>query len=411
MPDTPRRSTGATRSTGPTPPALLARVPGFDVWLVLAMVVVVVTCAARYLSRHGLDAGGVTVLAGATVLAVGYGFALRTTVVERVGGGRVAAVLGVAVVWAVLTVAAPSFAWCAVPVAFAVLRALPFAPALGVVVAMTVVVPLAWWRLLPDPDPTVVVGPVALAVVTVVAYRALDQESRARQRVVDELTTARADLAAADRREGALTERARLSREIHDSVGQGLSSITLMLNAADRAWERDGATARQHVTTAADIARGSLDEVRRVVRDLAPSEGAEEALERVLGQAPPGIATQLRIHGDPVTIPPDIGTALTRTAQGALANVVEHSGASTMVVTLTRHRDEVRLDVYDNGRGFVVGDQERRRADRAGRGTGLAGIAARAAELGGSSSVESAPGQGTVVSVWFPLAGSAGQGE
>lgn len=394
---------------------LLARVDRFDLWLGAVMLVVVATCAVRFVSRHGVSGSGVIVIVGALVLAVLYGAVIRMTTGQL---RAVAATIGVAVVWGILTVVAPSFAWCAVPVAFAVLRVLPFWPALTVVGLMTALVPVAWWRLLDEPDPTVIVGPIALAVVIVVAYQALDRESRARQRLVDELLSARQDLAEADRREGALAERARLSREIHDSVGQGLSSVTLMLGAAAQEWDRDPAAAREHVRTAAEVTRASLDDVRRVVRDLAPAEltrrgpsgvsGLEAALRRVLSQAGPGLDTELRIHGGDVAIPPEIGTALTRTAQGALANVVEHSGASSVVVTLTRHRDEVSLDVYDDGRGFEMSAAANPRKPL--RGHGLTGIAARAEALGGSSSVDSQPGSGTIVSVSFPLDAGVGRG-
>lgn len=415
-------TTPATSDQGPASAdagsaGLLARVDRFDLWLGAVMLVVVVTCAVRFVSRHGDSDSGVVVIIGAVVLAALHGAVIRMTpgLVQAV-----AATIGVAVVWGVLTVVAPSFAWCAVPVAFAVLRVLPFWPALGVVGCMTALVPIAWWRLLAEPDPTVIVGPIALAVVIVVAYRALDHESRARQRLVDELLAARQDLAEADRREGALAERARLSREIHDSVGQGLSSVTLMLNAAGQEWDRDTVAARRHVRSASDVARASLDDVRRVVRDLAPAElagdsgapggGVEAALRRVLAQAGPGLRTELRIHGEQVAIPPEVGTALTRTAQGALANVVEHSGAHEVVFTLTRHRDEVSLDVYDDGRGFEptanTGPGQRQPL----RGHGLGGIAARARALGGSASVDSTPGSGTIVSVSFPLDAGVGRG-
>lgn len=402
------------------PGGLLASVGRFDLWLDVTMVLVVLTCTIRYLTRHGLADWGVAVLAGAALLTALHLVASRLATANATAtGGRwvaVAAVLGAVVAWMGLTLVAPSFAWCAVPVAFAVLRVVPSWPAIVVVVAMTVTVPVAWWRLLDQPDPTVVVGPIALAVITVVAYRALVRESQQRQRLVDELRATRDDLAEADRREGALAERARLSREIHDSVGQGLSSVALLLNAAEQQWDRDPALARRHVASAGHVSRASLEDVRRVVRDLAPAElsgddpttpgrGVEQALQRILDQIGPEPSTELRTEGDPVAIPPPIGTALVRTAQGALANVVEHSGATSVTVTLTRHRDQVSLDVYDDGHGFDPAS-----LDPPGvRGHGLSGIAARVAELGGTSSVDSSP-EGTIVSVSFALVEGIGHG-
>src|SRR5688500_11075697 len=157
-----------------------------------------------------------------------------------------------------LTRAAPSFAWTAVPLAFAALEVLAFRYALAVVVLMTVVVSTGWLRITDGFDPTLVAGPIGIALVTVFAYRTLEQESLTRQRLLDELVAAHEDLAAAQHRSGALAERTRLSREIHDSVGQGLSSINLLLNAAEQDWDRRPDVARSHVRTAAASARAGL---------------------------------------------------------------------------------------------------------------------------------------------------------
>jgi signal transduction histidine kinase len=410
--------TTMTTTTTPTRPdgrragerGILAPAARLDRWLDGVLLVLIVTCAIRYVSRHGLDTSAAFVLTGAVLLAAAY--AARPLVRDR-PGGPTAWVAVVVALWTGLTLVAPSFAWTAVPIAFAVLQVLPFRYAACVVVLMTVVVSVAWSRLTDGFDPTVVVGPVGIALVTVMAYRALAQESQRRQRLLDDLTEAQADLAAAQRRSGALAERTRLSREIHDSVGQSLSSINLLLNAADQGWERRPEEARQHVRTAAGAARDALDEVRRVVRDLAPAgleggtEGAEQdradalpaALQRIADQTGHGLDVTLHVHGTPTDIPPAVASAIVRTARGSLANVVEHAAASKAAITLTYLADEVRLDVRDDGRGF---DSQGVRV-RGDRGRGLSGIRDRADGLGGRTEVESAPGEGTTVSVAFPL--------
>ena len=124
---------------------------------------------------------------------------------------------------------APSFAWCAVPLAFVALRVLPFKVACAVVAAMVVTVALAWSGMRQVVDPTVLLGPACVAVLAVVAYQALDRDARLRQRLLDDLREAQSELADTQHRSGRLAERARLSREIHDSVAQGLSSINLLL--------------------------------------------------------------------------------------------------------------------------------------------------------------------------------------
>lgn len=386
---------------------ILASAARLDRWLQLVLVLLVVTSALRYVERHGLGASGALVLAGAAVLIAVY--LARPLVRDRAWWPTVW-VAGATLVWASLTLAAPSFAWTAVPLAFAALEVLAFRFAVGVVVFLTSVASIGWLRILDGFDPTVVAGPVGIALVTVLAYRTLEQESVARQRLLEELVGAQEDLVAVQRRSGALAERTRLSREIHDSVGQGLSSINLLLQAAEQDWNRRPDLARSHVRTAAGSARSGLDEVRRVVRDLAPAElegtdpvGAlSAALSAIATQADRSVKIEVRVHGIPTAVPVDVASALLRTARGAVANVVEHSAARNAVISLTYHPDGVRLDVRDDGTGFDL-----RRPRKAGlRGRGLAGIAERTESLGGHMTIESAAGEGTTLSLAFPLDGS-----
>lgn len=384
---------------------ILAPATALDRWLLVVLVALLGACGARYVDRHGLGVSGVAVLAGAAVLGTAY--ATRGLLAGRAWWPTVWA-LAMVVLWGALTVVAPSFAWCAVPVAFAVLRVLPFGAAVAVVVAMTALLTAAWQRITVGVDPVQLAGPIGVALVTVLAYRALERESRARQELLDRLLEAQADLAEEQHRTGALAERTRLSREIHDSVGQGLSSINLLLQAADQAWERQPVAARDHVRTAAATARDCLDEVRRVVRDLAPDHLAADptgaalpdALRRAALLALPDGRVEVRVDGDPVPVPGALAEALVRTARGALANVREHAAATRVAVTLTFHRDELILDVRDDGRGF---DPLKVRPQGA-RGRGLAGIRERVQALGGTVDVDTAPGEGTTLTVHFPLA-------
>lgn len=378
---------------------VLAPAAELDRWLQVVLLVLVTTCAVRYVDRHGLGTTGLLVLLGAALLALAY----ATRGLSQGRWWPTAWVLAMTLLWAALTVVAPSFAWSAVPVAFAVLRVLPFLWAALTTVLMTLVVAGSWWRILDQPDPTVVAGPVGIALVTVIAYRTLERESQARQALLEDLTEAQADLAAEQHRTGALAERTRLSREIHDSVGQGLSSINLLLQAAEQDWSQQPGSAREHVRTAAATAREGLDEVRRVVRDLAPSglgdpAGLAEALSAAAREVP-GLPVEVRVDGEAVPLRPELAAALVRTARGALANVREHAQARRVAVTLTYHQDEVLLDVRDDGRGFVPGQPTAQPL----RGRGLAGIRERAEHLGGHADVESAPGEGTTVSVAFPV--------
>jgi signal transduction histidine kinase len=271
------------------------------------------------------------------------------------------------------------------------------------VLVATVVI--GWSRIADGFDPTVVVGPVAIAVLAVLAYRSLDREATERQQLVDELREAQGELADAQFRTGVATERARLSRDLHDSVAQDLSSINLLLLAAGQDWTSRPEAAQRHVEQAARTARDGLEEVRRVVADLAPSAapgGLLTDLRHLVTETArsTGVDVEVRVVGDVVDPGTEACTALVRSARGLLANVAEHAAASHAVLTVTFHEDAVSLDVLDNGQGFLAGDG----IDAGMRGRGLAGIRERVAALGGRVDVESTPGAGTAVAVTVPVA-------
>ena len=384
---------------------LLGGVERLESWLHVAFVVLTVTSTWRYLDGHGLSDRGPLVLSGAVLLLCAYAsFRLLPAA---------AWCCLVVAVWVGLTVLAPSFSWCAVPLAFVALRVLSYAAAYVVVAVMVTTVVVSWSTMSDSLDPTVIAGPIAIAVLAVGAYRALERQAAERQRLLYELHEAQGDLAAAQHQAGVEAERSRLSREIHDSVAQGLSSINLLLQAADQDWDARPSAAREHMSQAAFTARDGLDEVRRVVRDLAPAElsggaGLPAAIERATEESVRGrVEVSMRVHGQAATLPGPISTALVRTVRGALANVIEHANADRVAVSLTYQPDSVTLDVRDDGRGF---DPTAVRPDGRGRGRGLAGIRARIDGLGGSFVIESAPGEGTALAVSIPLDASI-QGE
>src|SRR5262245_14688146 len=194
-------ATAPTRRSAVGVHGILAPALRLDRWLMAVLVVLLVTSALRYVDRHGLDGGGVAVLAGALLL--GFAYAARSRL-PKGAWWPTAWVVAMVVLWGALTAVAPSFAWCAVPIAFAVLRVLPFAWAVATVVVMTGLLTAAWQRISDTVDPVQVAGPIAVALITVLAYRALDLESRARQDLVDRLLEAREDLMDEQQRTGAL---------------------------------------------------------------------------------------------------------------------------------------------------------------------------------------------------------------
>lgn len=388
---------------------ILGAVGELDLWLHLAMVTLAVASVVRYLTGHGLEGRAPLVLAGAVLLLLLYAASPDWFGPRSIGFGYVWCALLVAV-WLALVMLAPSFSWVAVPLAFVALRVLPFHWAWFTIVIMLSAVIFAWSRMQERVDPTVIAGPLAVAALAVIAYRALEREATMRRELLDELQDAQVDLAEAQHRAGALSERTRLSRDIHDSVAQGLSSINLLLQAAEHRWTAENGAARDYVRQASLTARDGLEEVRRVIHDLAPAElssdGAGAALASALDRTcqqislDSNIVTEVQIHGAPMLIPAETANAIVRSARGALANVVEHSGATLATVSLTYQPDSVLLDVRDNGCGFRHSTASSRR----GRGRGLVGIESRARFFGGELTVESAPGEGTAIAISIPLA-------
>ncbi|WP_228811633.1 sensor histidine kinase [Nocardia otitidiscaviarum] len=215
------------------------------------------------------------------------------------------------------------------------------------------------------------------------------------------------ELAAVERREGTRAERERLALEIHDTLAQGLSSQRMLLQAADRVWDSDPERARAHVRTAESVAEQNLTEARQFVRDLAPADLAAngslpEALLALAGrESTGGLAVAFRTDGE-IARPPDrVAATLLRIAQGALANVREHAHARTATMTLTMLDDHIVLDIADDGTGFDPDAVRARESDS--RGYGLAAIRARLQQFGGTLTIESAPGAGTVLSASIPM--------
>jgi signal transduction histidine kinase len=361
---------------------------------------------------------------------------------------------------AALAVGSASFVWLAFPLFLLGTQLLPLAASVPVVAALTAgtIVVIATDR--GRWDAAAVVGPLVGALVAVmitVVYRDLAEQVRQRAELIDELTAAQDRLAATQRQAGVLAERERLAREIHDTVTQNLTSIVLVLRtarqaataadtgsavahgdvaagSADAAADRDAAGATPaaagdadatngepapaadrpgdsslvgQLDTAIGAARGALADTRRLVRDLTPAElaGASlpDALRRIVAEQP-GDRTHLHVEGDPGPLPTPVAVTLLRTGQEALANARAHAAADRVELTLTYLPDTVSLDVVDDGAGF---DPARPLGATSGTGLGIAGMRARAEQVGGILSVDTAPGRGTAVNLTVPRTGGA----
>jgi len=194
------------------------------------------------------------------------------------------------------------------------------------------------------------------------------------------------------------TERDRLRRDLHDGLGPSLSGVGLGLQALESALEaRDDATASELLTRVRVEARIAVDEVRRILDDLRPAALDEAsliaAMRRHADTITGGIPIELDAGGQLPPLPPDVEAAAYRIAQEALNNVVRHAGASSARLSLVARGDVLRLEVTDDGHGFVAARRP---------GVGLASMRHRAETLGGTLDVSSGDG-GTRVVASLPL--------
>ncbi len=154
-----------------------------------------------------------------------------------------------------------------------------------------------------------------------------------------------------------MEERARLARDIHDTIAQGLTGIVVQLGAAQRAMGAAPEEAAEHMELAQRMARESLAEARRSVWNLrSPALERGDLADALRGLAARpfhlGITGYFEQQGEPWLLPPRTDSALLRVAQEALANVAKHAGASEVRITLEYNSQDVRLHIRDNGRGF-----------------------------------------------------------
>ncbi len=325
---------------------------------------------------------------------------------------RVLWLVGLLLLWLAMSFLTPDAAFLAFPLFFLELHVLATPVAVPLVV---ITFGLSVWGTASHLGFEVgtILGPMISAGVAIVigsGYRAMSQETRDRQALILDLLATREELAAASREAGTLAERERLAREIHDTVAQGLSSIQMLLHAAER--DITDEPTREKLRLARETAADNLGETRRFIRELTPPSLDEQTLPAALRRLSDAINDQaeqsgsstrvsFRLSGDAVMLPMAVDATLLRIAQGALANVLRHSGAERAELTLSYLGDEVALDVVDDGIGFDPRAAQREEVD--GVAFGLRAMRQRAERQGGSIEIESAPGEGTAVSVRIPV--------
>ncbi|GAB2776157.1 hypothetical protein GCM10027073_06160 [Streptomyces chlorus] len=197
-------------------------------------------------------------------------------------------------------------------------------------------------------------------------------------------------------------ERSRLAHELHDAVSQKLFSLRLTAQAAARLVDRDPSRAKGELQQVAALAAEAAEELRAAVVELRPAALDEDGLVATLRTQ---VQVLDRAHSARVTftghgvraLPATQEEAVLRVAQEALHNALRHAEAGQVDVTLERRGNGAVLRVADDGKGFDPGIIR-----RAGRHLGLVSMRDRANGVGGSLTVESAPGKGATIEMEVP---------
>ena len=201
-------------------------------------------------------------------------------------------------------------------------------------------------------------------------------------------------------------ERARVARDLHDQIGQSLTSVLLGLRLVDGSLSSDNTDlddARAHTAEVRALVAQALDEVRQLAFELRPTVlddvGLVAAVRRLAGDLTKrhGVPVDLVLDGldDDSRLPSELETVVYRVVQEALTNVARHAQASRAVVEIAVGGHGAQVRVVDDGVGFEVGDGPL-------RSLGLAGMVERASLVDGHLEILSAPGGGTTVVLEVP---------
>jgi len=210
-------------------------------------------------------------------------------------------------------------------------------------------------------------------------------------------------------------ERRRISRELHDEIGQALTAIKFNLDMMDKELPQTLLTVRGRLGDAKSLSNQTLTAMRQLSMDLRPTMLDELGLIPTLRWYIQNFSNRLNIDsqfqaiGFEEKLPPQIETAFYRIVQEALNNISKHAGA-TRVEIFFEHRDStICASITDNGRGF---DLDRvSHPESPGRGFGIIGMQERVSLLGGKIDIQSSPGRGTRIHIKVPYPKGADEGE
>jgi signal transduction histidine kinase len=242
---------------------------------------------------------------------------------------------------------------------------------------------------------TSIASQVAIAIENRMLYKELRRKDEMRGELLRQIITAQED------------ERKRIARELHDETSQSLTGLAVSLEAVMNSLPLDSRQLKRKLRRVQSIALGTLDGIHSAIYELRPSLlddlGLAAAVglhaEKSLKEA--GIQVKLETVDEERRLPVDVETALFRIFQEASTNIIRHAHADKVRVGIHLEESSVILAVEDNGSGFdinaVMNSEEKE------SGLGLLGMRERAEFLGGSLTIRSRPGEGTLIEVAIPV--------
>ncbi|CAG0945693.1 two-component system, NarL family, sensor histidine kinase ComP [Anaerolineae bacterium] len=237
---------------------------------------------------------------------------------------------------------------------------------------------------------------IAMTVINARLFETVKNKEKERAKMLDQIISAQEE------------ERGRIARELHDETSQAVSALILGLDTAETAREINPAEAVAIQQSNKTIARQMLENLRRIIADLRPAllddMGLVPAVARHARKRLNPLGIVLRFDVDDVQgqrLPPDLEIVLFRVVQEAINNIIRHARASKVTIKLAIHSNCTTLRIEDDGQGFDP--RAAQSSDSQDNGFGLRGIQERVSIIGGEFELQTAPGQGTVVTVRVPL--------
>jgi len=198
----------------------------------------------------------------------------------------------------------------------------------------------------------------------------------------------------------ALQERNRIARDIHDSLGNALTTLNIQLQTALKLWSLDPAQAQQFLAEAHRLGAIAIQEVRQSVRSIRENELPEQSPEALINalvenfHSSTGIlpSTTINLSG---RLPIKVVTTIYRIVQESLTNICKYAQATEVQIQLDSTPNHLCLIIQDNGKGFKTSQHR--------TGFGLQGMGERVTALQGTLNIESKPGKGCKITVELPL--------